>query len=140
MGLNMRTLWPILVLLGGCAATAMPTSEMKPPVSVMQPSLLTVTAGTGALIVKRDINGGPAACIARIAVDGQPAVDLAGGQGAVLFLKAGDRVISMTVPTMGCFGDDSELSAHVATSSKSAVRVTFGPDGHFKLMHTASIE
>lgn len=137
----MRALWSLgLASIAGCAATAMPTSEMKPPMAVLQPALLTPAAGVGALIVKRDINGGPPACIARISIDGKPAVDLAGGQGVMLYLSAGARIVSMTVPTFGCPDVDSELSTNIVASGKTAMRVNFGPDGRFKLMHTASIE
>lgn len=133
---------PILLLMAsaltGCATKPVSTAETVhvPRDRILAPELLQQADGRGAVTVKRDSGLGGSGCSARLFVDAKPAADLRPSERVVLYLPAGDHILSAQ-PNGLCGGGMVETRVRVAGHETATFRMGYGTAGDFTFTPTA---
>lgn len=93
-------------------------------------------SGAGKVVVKRDSGFGGSACATRIFVNGQAIADIDTAEKVVLYLPAGEQILSAWTKGL-CGGGMSEVKALVKAGASSSFRVGYGSNGDFSTFPTA---
>lgn len=124
--------------LTGCATQPVRTSEAVavPRDRILAPELLEEVKGHGGVIVKRDSGIGGSGCSARLFVNAKPAADLRSSERVILYLPAGDHILSAQ-PNGLCGGGMAEARVRVTPLETATFRMGYGTAGDFMLTPTA---
>jgi hypothetical protein len=127
-----------LALLASCATSPVPNEAAAhvPSDRILAPGLITTTAGTLAVTIKRDSGFLGGACSARAYVDGKPVADLRPGERVVVHLAPGDHIFSAQ-PNGVCAGRMSEVRATVKPGTPVNFTMGYGNNGDWALNVTA---
>ena len=128
----------IVVSVTGCATRPISNADALPVPAerIIDSRYSQAATDTGQITVKRDSGLGGSACSSRIFVNAKPVADLRTSEKIVLFLPAGDHVLSAW-PNGACGGGMTEVRASVRTGSELTFRVGYGSNGDFTINPTA---
>ena len=133
----------VITVLLGISATACATHPISnadavavPGDRVLDSQFSQPAAGTGKVTVKRDSGVGGAACTSRIFLNAKPVADLKPAEKVVMYVPAGDHILSAW-PNGMCGGGMTEVRAAVKAGAEINFRVGYGSNGDYSINVTA---
>lgn len=126
------------VLCASCATSPISTAEAAdvPPDRVLNAALLRASAGSVAVVVKRDSGLMGAACSTKLYVNGAHVADIRVAEKLTLQLQPGSHNLA-AVPGGICGGAMSEVRATIKAGEHQTFRIGAGQGGDMTLTPTS---
>lgn len=128
----------MIALVSGCATQPVSNAAARsvPSNRIIDSALIKPSPDSGVVTVKRDSGFGGSACSSRVFVNAKPIADLDASEKVVLYLQAGEYILSAW-PNGICGGGMSEVRASVKSGSELSFRIGYGSNGDFTINATA---